>query len=126
VEKIAVQPGMPTLFASRGEKAAFGLPGNPVSTFVIFDVFIKPLLMRLMGHSFRPLTFKATLENDYRRSQASRGVFLPVTVRDGRASIPAYHGSAHLHALSQAHALLYVPAGQCEISAGSIIDVRCL
>jgi molybdopterin molybdotransferase len=126
VEKIAVQPGMPTVFGSHGEKFAFGLPGNPVSTFVIFEVFIKPLILRLMGHHFRPLTCKTTLEKDYRREQAARGTFLPLAVRNGRAAMVTYHGSAHLHALSQANALLYIPAGQCEISAGSIIDVRCL
>jgi molybdopterin molybdotransferase len=126
IEKIAVQPGMPTVFGNRGDKFAFGLPGNPVSTFVIFEVFIKPLVLNLMGHHFQPLTWKAILEKDYRRSQAARGVFLPLVVRNGRAATIAYHGSAHLHALSQANALLYIPSGQCEISAGSIIDVRCL
>ena len=125
-EKIAVQPGMPTVFASCGEKAAFGLPGNPVSTFVIFEVFIKPLIMRLMGHHFRPLICQAILENEYRRKQAARGLFLPLDVRHGRATIVSYHGSAHLHALSRANALLFVPAGQKEIRAGSMIDVRCL
>ncbi len=126
IDKIAVQPGMPTIFGSRGEKAAFGLPGNPVSTFVIFDVFIKPLIMRLMGHEFQPLTYKAFLENEYHRSQATRSAFLPLRVDKGRAVILNYHGSAHLHALGQANGLLYIPAGQYEISTGSMIDVRCL
>jgi len=125
-EKIAVQPGMPTVFGQRGEKAVFGLPGNPVSTFVIFEIFIKPLIMRLMGHHFSPLTCLATLEKTYRRAQAGRAVFLPLHVCGGRAAIIDYHGSAHLHALGQANALLYIPAGQCEISAGSSIHARCL
>jgi molybdopterin molybdotransferase len=125
-EKIAVQPGMPTVFASRGEKAAFGLPGNPVSTFVIFEVFIKPLILRLMGHHFQPLICQAVLENDYRRKQATRALFLPLAVDHGRATIVDYHGSAHVHALSRANALLFIPAGQSEICAGSTVDVRCL
>jgi molybdopterin molybdotransferase len=125
-QKIAVQPGMPTVFGSRGDKAVFGLPGNPVSTFVIFTVFIQPLIMRLMGHDFRPRMGKAILAGAYKRSQAARGAFLPLCVRAGRAEVLEYHGSAHLHALSQADALLYLPAGQSEISAGSTIDVRYL
>jgi molybdopterin molybdotransferase len=125
-QKIAVQPGMPTVFGGRGGKAVFGLPGNPVSTFVIFAVFIQPLVMRLMGHDFRPPTAKATLAEGYRRSQATRGAFLPLRLRDGRAEVLAYHGSAHLHALSQADALLYLAAGQIEIPPGSTVDVRCL
>jgi molybdopterin molybdotransferase len=125
-QKIAVQPGMPTVFGGRDGKAVFGLPGNPVSTFVIFAVFIQPLIMRLMGHDFRPRTAKATLASGYKRSQAGRGAFLPLRVCDGRAEVLEYHGSAHLHALGQADALLYLPAGQGEISAGSTIDVRYL
>ena len=125
-QKIAVQPGMPTVLGTKGSKIIFGLPGNPVSTFVIFEVFIKAMIMRLMGHNFQPLILQATLENDYRRSQAARSAFLPLRVHNGRAAVSAYHGSAHLHAMSQANALLYIPAGQYEISAGSTIDVRCL
>jgi molybdopterin molybdotransferase len=125
-EKIAVQPGMPTVFGSKGSKIVFGLPGNPVSTFVIFEVFIKPLIMRLMGHDFQPLLLPATLKNDYRRSRAGRSIFLPLSVQNGQATIIAYHGSAHLHALNQANALLYVPAEQLSIPAGSTVNVRFL
>jgi molybdopterin molybdotransferase len=123
-EKIAVQPGMPTVFGSKGSKIVFGLPGNPVSTFVIFEVFIKPLIMRLMGHDFQPLLLPATLKNDYHRSRAGRSVFLPLSVQNGQATIIAYHGSAHLHALNQANALLYIPAEKLSIPAGSTVDVR--
>ena len=77
-EKIAVQPGMPTVFGSRGDKAVFGLPGNPVSTFVIFEVFIKPLLLRLLGHDYQPLLQPAVLAAAFHRSRAERTVFLPV------------------------------------------------
>jgi molybdopterin molybdotransferase len=125
-EKIAVQPGMPTVFGSRGEKVAFGLPGNPVSTFVIFEVFIKPLLLRLLGHEYRPLLQPSVLATAFQRSRAERTAFLPVSARDGRAELVSYHGSAHLHALSQANALLRVPAGVSAIPAGSTVHVRFL
>lgn len=123
-QKIAVQPGMPTVFASRGEQAVFGLPGNPVSTFVIFEVFIRPLLLRWLGHAYRPLIVPAVLEAGYRRRRSERTLFLPAFYREGKAEILAYHGSAHLHALSRANALLRVPAGQGSIPAGSMVDVR--
>ena len=125
-QKIAVQPGMPTVFASCGEKAVFGLPGNPVSTFVIFEIFIKPLLLRWLGHSYQPLVLSAVLEAGYRRSRSARTLFLPVRYRSGKVEILAYHGSAHLHALSRANALLRLPAGQDAIPAGSMVDVRFL
>jgi len=126
VEKIAVQPGMPTVFGTLMDKAAFGLPGNPVSTFVIFEVFIKPLLLRLMGHAYRPQVQPAVMTFTFSRSHSERTAFIPVTCRHGRVSLVPYHGSAHLHALSQANALLRVPAGQDAIPAGSTVDVRFL
>jgi molybdopterin molybdotransferase len=125
-EKISVQPGMPTVFGSRGERIAFGLPGNPVSTFVIFEIFIKPLLLRLLGHAFRPRIQPAVLSAAYSRTHAGRTAFVPVSCREGRADLVAYHGSAHLHSLSQANALLRVPAGCETIAAGSTVDVRFL
>ncbi|MCU0236628.1 MAG: molybdopterin molybdotransferase MoeA [Acidobacteria bacterium] len=125
-EKIAVQPGMPTVFGSRGEKVAFGLPGNPVSTFVIFEVFIKPLLLRLLGHVHQPVLQPVELTTAFRRSRAERTAFLPVNAGDGRAELVSYHGSAHLHALSRANALLRIPAGVSAIAAGSIVHVRFL
>ncbi len=124
--RVAVQPGMPTVFASRAGKPVFGLPGNPVSTFVIFEVFIKPLLLRWLGNDFRPLLQPAVLREGFRRAHGGRTAFLPVACRAGRAELLAYHGSAHLHALSRANALLRVPAGVDEIPAGSTVDVRFL
>jgi molybdopterin biosynthesis enzyme len=46
---VAVKPGKPTLFARRDDAWIFGLPGNPVSAFVIFEVFVRPFLYRRMG-----------------------------------------------------------------------------
>ncbi|HUU06197.1 MAG TPA: gephyrin-like molybdotransferase Glp [Patescibacteria group bacterium] len=125
-EKIAVQPGMPTVFGSCGEKIVFGLPGNPVSTFVIFEIFIKPLIMLLMGHPCHPLLLPALLTEAFSRSNGARTSFVPVRYFQGRATVLAYHGSAHLHALSKANALLRVPSGQLSIPAGSTVDVRYL
>lgn len=124
--KVAVQPGMPTVFAARGEKCAFGLPGNPVSTFVIFEILIKPLLQRMMGHGELPPWLSAILTAEFTRSSAERTAFVPVVLRSGRAEILPYHGSAHLHSLARANGLMRVPAGQKVIAAGSSVDVRLL
>ena len=58
---VAVKPGKPTLFARRGERFIFGLPGNPVSSFVIFEIFVKPFLYRWMGLDWKPHVFRARL-----------------------------------------------------------------
>ena len=94
---------------------------------MIFEIFIKPLLLRLMGHTCQPLILPAMLTDDL---QPLAGQRAPLSFRsamsDGRATLLPYHGSAHLHALSQANALLRVPAGQLSIPAGSTVDVRYL
>jgi molybdopterin molybdotransferase len=55
--KVAMRPGKPSTFGVMGDKVAFGLPGNPVSCMVCFEQFVRPALLKKMGHRhlFRPL-----------------------------------------------------------------------
>ena len=122
--RVSVKPGKPTLFALRGDQQVFGLPGNPVSTFVIFEVFVKPFLYRRMGLDWAPRIFRATLGQAVRRSQAERTEFLPVRVRQGLVQAVPYHGSAHLNALSEADGFIRVEIGVHEIPQGTQVDVR--
>ena len=78
---VAVKPGKPTLFARRGDTWIFGLPGNPVSTFVIFEVFVRPFLYRRMGIDWTPRTVRGTARRS--RPEEERGA-------DG---VPARHGA---------------------------------
>jgi len=123
-EQIAVQPGKPTVFGTRRGKIVFGVPGNPVSTFVIFEVFIKPVLMRMMGLEEAPIFVRAALEKDLVRKKTERAAFVPVRVRDDAVIQLDYHGSAHIQALSRADGLLYIPEGHSGYGAGSRVDVR--
>jgi molybdopterin molybdotransferase len=47
--KVAIKPGKPTVFARRGDKLVFGLPGNPISALVTFECFVRPVVGRLCG-----------------------------------------------------------------------------
>ncbi len=123
-EKIAVKPGKPTVFGSCGDKTIFGVPGNPVSTFVIFEIFIKPLLYRMMGHVFQPLIVQGKLRDNFLRKNTDRAFFIPVHYQGGLVETLPYHGSAHIHALTKANGLICIPKGKKGISAGSKIDVR--
>ena len=71
--RVAMQPGMPQGFGEVEGKPYFGLPGNPVSVFVSFEVFVRPALMKMMGRRqlFRP-EVPATLEEDVRVRPARR------------------------------------------------------
>lgn len=123
-EQIAVQPGKPTVFGTRRGRIVFGVPGNPVSTFVVFEVFIKPVLMRMMGLEEAPIFVRAVLEKDLLRKKTERAAFVPVRVRGDAVRQLDYHGSAHIQALSRADGLLYIPKGHSGYSAGSRVDVR--
>lgn len=123
-QKVAVKPGKPTVFGLKGEKVFFGLPGNPVSTFVIFEIFVKPFLYRMMGYGYHPLFVKGKMKQDFKRKKTGRTAFIPVRYSDGLVEAVEYHGSAHIYALSKANGLLQVPAGVKEVPQGSTVDVR--
>ena len=124
VHKLAVKPGKPTLFGQRKQTYVFGLPGNPVSSFVIFEVLVRPLLYRLMGLHYEPLLFKGRLVEDFRRRSAERVEYRPIRLSGGRIQIISYHGSAHLDALSRANGLIRIEQGVTILEKGTEIDVR--
>lgn len=124
-DSVAVQPGRPTVFGTVDGKFVFGLPGNPVSSFVQFELLVKPLINRLSGSDFSPPVVKLPLALDYTRRKSTRLSVLPVTLdTEGRVVPLEYHGSAHINALTAAFGFMFVPTGQTRIEKGSIIDVR--
>jgi len=123
-EKIAIKPGKPTVFGTREKTFVFGVPGNPVSTFVIFELFIKPLLLRMMGHEWQPVIIKGILAQEIRRKRTERAAYYPVVYKEGQVYPLPYHGSAHIHALTRANGLICLARGQQKIAAGSTVDVR--
>jgi len=123
--KVGIKPGRPTLFGVSDQAFCFGLPGNPVSTFVTFELFVKPFLFKMMGHEFKPLMASLQLGETITRAKAERRSWLPVVrTKDGRIIPMEYHGSAHLTALCGAEGLLSIPEGVKEIKQGEWIDVR--
>ncbi len=124
--KMAIKPGKPTLFARNGQRFAFGLPGNPVSTFVIFELFVKPFLYRWMGLAYAPPTLRAPLGAALRRRDAERVEYRPVRLENGRIHLLDYHGSSHLNALGEANALVRVEQGVTYLEEGEELDARLL
>lgn len=122
--KLAIKPGKPTLFGQKDNKFVFGLPGNPVSTFIIFEIFVKPFLYQLMGVKFAPKIVKAKLAEDIKRRKSTRYSYLPAYVKKGIVQPLNYHGSSHLNALINANSLIKIDQGVNEIKKGTIIDAR--
>jgi molybdopterin molybdotransferase len=123
-EKVAIKPGKPTVFGTWNKKIIFGVPGNPVSAFVVFEIFIKPLLFRMMGYDFHPQEIQGILSKTYSIRKTTRSVYIPVRYQKGAVEQLNYHGSAHIHALSQANGLINIPRGVKEIPSGSMVNVR--
>lgn len=124
-EKVAVKPGRPMVFGICDEAFCFGLPGNPVSTFVMFELLVKPFLYKMMGHDFKPALSYRQLEKTITRRKTERDSWLPVVFKaNGKVASIEYHGSAHVNALCRADGLLCVATGMAEIKEGTIVAVR--
>jgi molybdopterin molybdotransferase len=124
--KLAVKPGKPTLFAQKDRSFIFGLPGNPVSTFIIFEVFVKTFLYRLMGITGKPRVVSGLLAETIKRRDAKRLEYRPVRL-DGNRIIPlSYHGSSHLSALREAEGLIRIEIGTLRVEKGNELNVRLL
>jgi len=124
-EQIAIKPGKPTVFGVSDQAVCFGLPGNPVSTFVLFELLVKPFLYGMMGHDYKPADIRLPLEKEIRRKRTERMSWLPVALTDNGTVEPVeYHGSAHIDALSNAYGIISVPAGVAQIQEGTLVHVR--
>ena len=124
-EKIAIKPGKPTVFGTSGEKYCFGLPGNPVSTFVLFEILVKPFLYKLMGHDYEPLNIQMPLGIPLISKKAKRQRWLPVAITDkGTVKPVEYHGSAHINALCGTDGLVSMDIGVSKIEKGTAVTIR--
>lgn len=125
-DTLSTKPGKHTIFAINGDKYVLGLPGNPVSTLVQFELIGKEILNKLQGViNSKTLIFKAPLANNYTRKNADKLEFLPAIInRDGEAELLFYNGSAHITALTHATILISIPIGVQSIKKGDLLDAR--
>ncbi len=113
---VAMKPGKPLVFGVRGRTLVFGLPGNPVSAMVSFELFVRPALMRLMGYrkTTRP-SYRAILSEDV---VASEGRVYVIRVRAWRedgvwhVSSTGPQGSGMLRSMVGANGLVFIPGSR--------------
>jgi molybdopterin molybdotransferase len=123
--KVAVQPGKPTTFGLHPHAVIFGLPGNPVSSFIQFELLVRPLLSKMMGCEWRPLSINLPMNEKFMRRFADRMALIPVKITDNSHASPVeYHGSAHISALPEADGIVAMPVGKKVIEKGEIVNVR--
>jgi len=125
-DRIAIQPGRPSTFAINGSgKFCFGLPGNPVSSFLQFELLIKPLIYRFMGHIYEPKNLFLPLGADFERKKSEKLSLIPVKFNDKSEVFPVeYHGSGHINALIGADGVIFIPKGLTNLSKGDLVNVR--
>jgi molybdopterin molybdotransferase len=124
--RIAMRPGAPVGFGMIGGIPWIGLPGNPVSTMVTFELFVRPAVRRMQGHRlpFRrtvPVVLRETVTLGPRLRH-----FLRVIVEDGEARLTGPQGSGILTSMARANALLIVPAEMPAVPAGSRLEALVL
>jgi len=124
-DRVAVQPGKPTTFGVHSKGVVFGLPGNPVSSFIQFEMLVRPLIYRMMGYKWDPIKIELPMKENFVRKYTGRMALLPVMITDDGFVKPVeYHGSAHISSLSEASGIISIPSGESTIKKGEIVSVR--
>ncbi|HBB98733.1 MAG TPA: molybdopterin molybdenumtransferase MoeA [Blastocatellia bacterium] len=127
-ERVALRPGKPTVFARLGNALVFGLPGNPVSVAVTFNLFARTALRAMQGATQTTLSEEhAVLARDLKGS-IDRESYLPAVLRtDEKGVLLAeplkWGGSSDFISFAKATALINIPAGAKTIEAGSRVKI---
>jgi molybdopterin molybdotransferase len=124
-KQVAIQPGKPTLFGKGQNKFVFGLPGNPVSSYFILELLVKPFIYKCMGHHWHPPVIRLRSAKQILRKKSDRLSWMPVRIdQEGLVHQIEYHGSAHIFSLRDADGMVSMPIGKSLIEEGEFVDVR--
>jgi molybdopterin molybdotransferase len=126
-DAVAIRPGKPVVFALCKGKPVFGLPGNPVSTMVTFELFVRPAIEILSGTEPRPLPFIEAILASPLSEKPGLTHFLPAmltwTTQSPKVSPTPWQGSGDVVAMARANCLLVVPSDRERIEAGERVQV---
>ena len=126
-EKVALRPGKPVIFGKKDKTLIFALPGNPVASFVTFELFIYPAIRKMMGFpTLHRTTVKASLEVEIlvkRKRREYRPALLRMHNNQWFVSPVEWHGSADLLSTTRANCLLIVREDAEKLSVGQLVDV---
>jgi molybdopterin molybdotransferase len=125
-DAVAIRPGKPVVFAMCQGKPVFGLPGNPVSTMVTFELFVRPAIDILAGIHPSRLRFVEAVVTQRLSEKPGLTHFLPATTEYGqppRVTPLVWQGSGDVVAMSRANCLLVVPPDRENIEPGERVQV---
>ncbi|MBS3918302.1 MAG: molybdopterin molybdotransferase MoeA [Deltaproteobacteria bacterium] len=128
--RVAMKPGKPVAFWMFDKKPAFSLPGNPVSSMITFEQFVRPSLLKMMGHRqiFQPV-IEAVLKEEIRKEPGKKH-FIRAMVsfeNDGYSvTTTGPQGSGILRSMVRANGLIVIPESQEIVRAGEKVKVQLL
>jgi molybdopterin molybdotransferase len=126
-DAVAIRPGKPAVFGKCGEKFVFGLPGNPVSTMVTFELFVAPAVDLLSGAEARELPIVEARLGEALHEKPGVTHFLPARMEgqgaDREVLVLKWQGSGDVAALGKANCFVVVPAEKEKIEAGDKVQV---
>jgi molybdopterin molybdotransferase len=124
-DRVNVQPGKPTTFGVHSKALVFGLPGNPVSSYIQFETLVRPLIQKMMDSQWEPAEIDIMLGEKYERKSSSRMGWIPVKINEHSEAIPVrYNGSAHIAALSYSDGIISIMPGIDKLEKGAIVRFR--
>ncbi|MGH7275084.1 MAG: molybdopterin molybdotransferase MoeA [Nitrospiria bacterium] len=128
--RVAMKPGSPLAFGTYGEKLVFGLPGNPVSSMVTFELFVRPALRRMAGAAqiYRPRALATLTEGIKKSPEKSHFLRGWVQIEDQQYTVrtTGIQDSGVLSSMLAANALIILPEGRTEFHAGEKVEVHLL
>ena len=126
-DAVAIRPGKPAVFGRCRDTFFFGLPGNPVSTMVTFELFVTPAIDLLNGAEVRPLPLVQAQLGVALKEKPGLAHFLPARVEWQGATAEvkplAWQGSGDVAALARANCFLVIPADREEVAAGETVSI---
>lgn len=120
--RVNMRPGKPLVFGEYRGISLLGLPGNPVSAFVTFEVFVRPAIEKLSGLEPRPRRRTTVRLAEAVESDGRESYLRAVVGEDGSARLTGHQGSGNLFSLVQANALLIIPAEVKSRPAGQEVE----
>ncbi len=129
--KVAMKPGKPNYFGTRGKKLVFGLPGNPVSAMVSLETLVMPALRKMMGFRFSDaMRHEAVIEFDLRGSGGRTEFVRAFATRSGEEHLvvrpAAAQGSHMIGGLASANCLIILPKERGNVAKGESVSIRFL
>jgi len=126
-DAVAIRPGKPAVFGKCGEKFVFGLPGNPVSTMVTFELFVAPAVDLLSGAEARALPIVEVRLGEALHEKPGMKHFLPARMEGQGAGrevkVLKWQGSGDVSALARANCYVVVPAEKEKLEVGERVEV---